>query len=139
MQSSTGSPTDGLFEVLARLRGSWPKRGFSWDNRLSCIASSFGNDLSDEARRAAAIAFPYEWTKQTLHTAPPIIRDIADRTGGIRADQRLLATQPFGKLIAYGMWWPWGDETTISLRIGLAGSGATYEESRLREVFGALE
>jgi hypothetical protein len=139
MQSSTGSPTEGLFEVLGRLRTSWPKRGWSWDSRVSCVASSFGHDLMEEARQAAAIAFPYEWTKPTLQSAPPIIRDIAERTGGVRADQRLLATQPFGKLIAYGMWWPWGDEITISLRIGLAGSGASYEEARLREAFSALE
>jgi hypothetical protein len=37
------------------------------------------------------------------------------------------------------MWWPWGDEITISLRIGLAGTGAVQEEDRLRTAFDALE
>ena len=26
-----------------------------------------------------------------------------------------------GRLVGYGLWWPWGDEITVSLRIGLGG------------------
>jgi hypothetical protein len=54
-------------------------------------------------------------------------------------DQRLYSSDLGGRLFAFGLWWPWGDETTISLRIGLGGYVAEADLVRLREVFDALE
>jgi hypothetical protein len=124
-----------LFESLARFRQSWPKRGWSWDGRVSCIASSFGVDLADEARATLASVFPHSWTHRTITRAPAILQQIAERTGGIRSDQALYSTDPFGGAIAFGLWWPWGDDTTISYRIGIAGGSYELEE-QLRDTFG---
>lgn len=128
-------PVEPLFESLARFRQGWPKRGWSWDTRLSCVASSFGVDLVDEARTALELGFPHSWTHRTLSRAPAVVLQIAERTGGVRNDQMLFATEPHGGVIAFGLWWPWGDDTTISYRIGIAGSGHDLEE-RLRDTFG---
>jgi hypothetical protein len=128
-------PSQPLFELLARFRVSWPKRGWSWDSRVSCIASSFGVDLSDEARATLAGVFPHSWTHRTVTRSPAVLQQIAERTGGIRADQVLYSTDPHGGVIAFGLWWPWGDDTTISFRIGMAGGGYELEE-QLRDTFG---
>ncbi|MEZ4221206.1 MAG: hypothetical protein R3B13_09760 [Polyangiaceae bacterium] len=134
---TTRAPSDELFASLAKFRAEWPKRGWSWDNRLSCVASAFGVDLVDEARAALPHAFPHQWNHRSLGQAPPIVQQIAERTGGVRQDQLIVATQPAGGAIAYGLWWPWGDDTTISLRIGVAGGPVMSLEERLRETFGA--
>src|SRR5687768_10360991 len=120
----TSRSVQPLFDLLTRFRQTWPKRGWSWDTRVSCIASSFGVDLVDEARSALAPAFPHSWTHRTLAKAPPILGQIAERTGGVRADQMLYSTDPHGGVVAFGLWWPWGDDTTISYRIGLSGGGS---------------
>ena len=44
-----------------------------------------------------------------------------------------------GRLVAFGLWWPWGDETTISFRVGIGGYVLEPDLMRLREAFGALD
>jgi hypothetical protein len=133
------SSTDQLFEALKRLRTKWPKGGWSWDNRLSCVASSFGIELVTEAHTALADCLPHEWTMKSIGASPPAVREIADATGGIRPDQRLFSSDPGGRIIGYGLWWPWGDDITISLRVGLAGYVAEADTYRFRDLFDALD
>jgi hypothetical protein len=119
------------------LRGAWPARGWSWDGRLMCITSSFSADLEAQARAAVATALANEWTSATIHGAPLALRDIVERVGGVRAGQLVLARPAVSGPFVYGLWWPWGDELTISLRIGLGGPGATEDAfQRLRDAFG---
>jgi hypothetical protein len=125
-----------LFQQLEQFRGEWPKRGWSWDARFMCVASAFSADLADEANTALAKTFPHRWGSKTLASAPPLIQQIAERTGGVRADQWIFATNASGGAILYALWWPWGDDTTITLRVGLPTANPTLE-NRLMEVFGA--
>ncbi len=126
-----------MFQALAAFRQSWPGGGFSWDSRLSCVASSFSVQLEAEARQAIAKSFRQQWTSKTVRTSPEPVQLISDQVGGIRPDQILVSTEPNDSLMAYGLWWPWGDDVTISFRIGLSGlSGVRYEED-FRELFGA--
>ena len=113
-----------IFEALSRLRTSWPKRGWSWDSRFETVASTFGTDLLTEAKTSAAMALPHVWTDKTLGTAPTALRDLAKKTGGVRAAQMLLSGDPHGILLPYGLWWPWEDGRTISLRIGIEGASS---------------
>jgi len=128
-----------LFETLGQLRRNWIKGGWSWDNRFNCLASSFNVEQDAEARVVVLRYLPHEYNAKTVPTAPTQLREIAETTGGVRVDQRLYSTDLGGRLIAFGLWWPWGDETTISLRIGLGGYVAEADLVRLREVFDALE
>jgi len=137
---SFGSPSDSLSLILGAmkdLRATWPSRGWSWDKRVSCVTSSFVVELEVKARAAAAPAFPSEWTSSTIGRAPPALRDIADRTGGLRAGQTILVSNAPGSGFAYALWWPWGDGMTTSARIGLGGTFASESSlEKLRDVFG---
>jgi hypothetical protein len=133
------SSTDQLFDSLKRLRSKWPKGGWSWDNRLSCVASSFGIELVPEAQAALGDSMPNEWNMKNIGSAPPIVREIVESTGGIRPEQLLFSSDPGARIIAYGLWWPWGDDITISLRVGLAGYVAEADNFRFRDLFDALE
>jgi hypothetical protein len=130
---------DQLFEALRRLRARWPKDGWSWDNRLSCVASSFGIELVDDARAALADCLPHEWNVKNIGSAPAAIREIAEATGGIRPDQMLFSGNPGGRFVGYGLWWPWGNDITISARVGLAGNVSDADRSRLLDLFQVLE
>jgi hypothetical protein len=121
---------------MKELRASWPSRGWSWDSRLSCVSSSFNCELDTNAR-AAASSLVTEWTSATIQKAPAHLRELADRTGGLRAGQRLLTSTAIGASFVYGLWWPWGDGMTTSMRIGLGGPDATSDAlQRLRDAFG---
>ncbi len=128
-----------LFETLGQLKSNWIKGGWSWDNRFNCLASSFSTEQDAEARAVVLRYLPREYTTKTVSGAPSQVRQVAETTGGLRVDQRLYSTDMGGRLFAFGLWWPWGDETTISLRLGLGGYVAEADLVRLRDVFDALE
>ncbi len=126
-----------IFEGLARMKASWPTRGWSWDSRLYCCTSSFTAEQEPQARRAAALALPSEWTASTMARAPDQLRDTVERSGGVRQGQLVLSVGPSNGLLVFGLWWPWGDAETVSLRVGLADVDPTREPyGRFRDVFG---
>jgi hypothetical protein len=131
-----GERWSALFGAMKELRASWPSRGWSWDKRLSCVTSSFSAELDAKARAAAAIALPIEWTSTTIQRAAAPLRDLAERAGGLRPGQFLLVSNSLDAAYGYGLWWPWGDGMTTSMRVGLGGPHATQDAlQRLRDVF----
>ena len=134
---SGGSTTDKLFRTLERFRQSWPKQGWSWDSRFTCVASSFHVDLTGEAESSLLSTFTEEYDHRTLSKAPDYLQELAESVGGIRSDQRIFTVRTGGRLNPYAMWWPWGDEITISARIGLLGYTRDQDFERRQEEFNA--
>lgn len=126
-----------LVDSLRKLKAAWPTRGWSLDGRFFCIASSFDSEFAASARTAALLALPTEWLSVSLPKAPGVLQDLAAQTGGLRPGQTLFASAPIGQSHAYGLWWPWRDSTSISLRIGLTGPDFTERHNaQLRDIFG---
>jgi hypothetical protein len=129
-----------VFDSLRRLQRAWVSRGWSWDRRLDCAASTFDKTHAQEAATAIRASFPHQWTSATLRGAPEVIADVAEATGGVRSDQYLYTMDIVDGVLAYGLWWPWGGEgTNISLRVGLGGRASFDEQLELRKIFGALD
>ena len=129
--------TQSLFDALRKFKSSWPARGWSWDGRFVCVASTFTVEFEELAAAAAREALPAQYTQANLASAPSNLRDLAQRTGGLRAGQFLMAHGPVGPLMGFGLWWPWGDGETISFRVGLVDIDPAREPyRRLRDVFG---
>ena len=127
-----------LLERLAQLRDSWPTPPWSWDGRFHAVVASFAKADEPTARASAMHAFPRGWTAKSLDAAPEEMRALAGRTGGLRAGQRLLAGDELIAARLFGLWWPWGNGETISLRIGILDLDATSDPvPRIRELFGA--
>ncbi len=129
------SPLEPVFDSFKALRASWPKRGWSWDNRFGCVASTFDLDVADRARELVVKTLPTVWTDRNLHEASRVLRDLCERTGGVRAGQLVYTSDPVLSVQPYALWWPWGDGRTISLRVGLESKG-DYS-AQLSELFGA--
>ena len=140
MGQPSKSPRASAIERLAFLRSGWPSRGWSWDRRFECIASTIAIELREEAWTAATSMLPTVWTDRTLANAPVQVQEVARLTGGVRSDQYLLSADPVDGMLVYGLWWPWGGEgTNISMRIGLTGYASYDEHCALRDVFGVSE
>ena len=102
-----------------------------------CITSSFTTEQEPAARKATQVALQNEWTSATIVRAPQQLRDVGERAGGVRQGQLALSTGPINGLLVYGLWWPWGDGETVSLRVGLADVDPQREPyMRFRDVFG---
>lgn len=137
MQPS-GSATDQLFARLEQLKERWPKKGWSWDYRVNCVASSFHVDLTQDAHQALVAILPEVYDYKTLAKANQHLRQAAEGVGGIRSDQLIYTLSGPGRLMPYALWWPWGDEITISVRVGLAGYAGEPDYQRLQLQFNAL-
>jgi hypothetical protein len=134
----SGSATDQLFGRLDQFKERWPKKGWSWDYRVSCVASSFHVDLTQECHEALVRTLPDVYDYKTITKASPAVRQIAEQVGGVRSDQLIYTAPSEGRLVAYALWWPWGDEITISLRLGLSGYVGESDHQRLQMQFNAL-
>jgi hypothetical protein len=111
-----------ILDGFGRFRASWPKRGWSFDNRFNCVASSFDADFAAEAKKLLAPIFPQTFTERTLAGASPAIREVALRTGGVRSTQLIFGADPVQGITPYALWWPWEEAQTISIRLGLEGA-----------------
>jgi hypothetical protein len=128
---------EAVFATLGRLRERWPSADWSYDRRLRCVSSSLPLTQADEMRAAYADALPTTWTADNLATAPEAVRALAETCGGLRAAQLLLWGGDADGPGPFGLWWPWGDGTTVTLRIGLHGlDQPKVRYPRLRDVFG---
>ncbi len=128
---------EAVFGGLTRLRDRWPAQDWSYDRRLRCVASSI--PLSNEAAARAAMAGVLDtaWSSATLAGAPAGVRALAETCGGLRAAQQLIWGGQPDAPGAFGLWWPWGDGTTVTLRIGLHDLDLPkVRYPRLRDVFG---
>ena len=130
---------DAVFATLERLRDRWPSQEWTYDRRLRCVASSIPLAREADARAAMTEALPVSFSVETLAGAGEGQRALVEKCGGLRASQLLFwggADAPG----AFGLWWPWGDGTTVSLRVGLHGVDAgKIRYPRLRDIFGIAQ
>jgi hypothetical protein len=101
-----------------------------------CVASTFDSESAATARVLIEPILPHCWTSRTMPTAPRPFPEIAERTGGLRSTQFIFGADPVGRLTLYGLWWPWEEGRTISLRIGLEGA-SNADTIELCNAFGA--
>jgi len=128
---------EAVFGALAQLRERWPSTDWTYDRRLRCVASSIPLAGAAGARATFAEALPIVWSTATLASAPASVQALAETCGGLRASQELLWGGDADGPGAFGLWWPWGDGTTVTLRLGLHGvDQPKVRYPRLRDVFG---
>jgi hypothetical protein len=128
---------ESVFEQLVALKGAWPSTDWGYDRRFKCVMSTITLAQQVAARAAMATVLPQSFTAESLPTGPPSVRALAAEYGGVRSGQMLLwgasATGPG----AFGLWWPWGDGKSVSLRVGLHDVDAPKQRyPRLRDIFG---
>jgi hypothetical protein len=118
--ANSPEPWQPLLDSLERLRSQWPGGGWAWDARFKCVASSFDKEIAERARAAMAGVLDSEWTATSISGSPPDVRALAGRYGGIRTGQMMFTGAAADGMYLFGLWWPWGDGATISLRVGVA-------------------
>lgn len=126
-----------LFAGLQTLKENWPVPDWTYDRRLKCVVSSFPKAIEDEVRATMGPVLQTVFNATTLASAPDAVRALATACGGLRSSQLLFWGGDTGAPGAFGLWWPWGDGTTVSLRIGLHDVDIPKERyPKLRDIFG---
>jgi len=92
---------------------------WEWDDYIGAVLATFNIKHAEHVRDVLDNSFASQWDDRDIVRAPASIQLIAHSLGGLRPTQRLYVTPEEERIVAYGAWWPWGDEETISIRIGL--------------------
>jgi len=90
---------------------------WSFDARFRAAAATFESSESATVRAALEQGFEAAWTTPTIGQAPTRAQELATKLGGLRPGQILFGTNADSDPILFGAWWPWGNETTISIRV----------------------
>ena len=125
--STSVEPWQPILDTLEQLRSAWPATEWTWDPRFKVVTSSLTAAAAAAARGTLTAAVPSEWTPVTFAKAPAEVRALEARCGDLRAGQLLMTASPVEGMILFGMWWPWGDGSQVSVRLGVANCERTKE------------
>ena len=119
---TSAEPWQPILDALAQLRSAWPARDWTWDHRLKCVTSSLSTEAVAAARSVLLAAVPSEWDAASFANAPDDVRALSDRCGELRPGQALLTASPVAGMVLFALWWPWGDGSKVSIRLGIANN-----------------
>lgn len=101
---------------------------WEWDDRFGAALSTFQDTREADVRALLAPGLPVCHDVKTIGDAQKLAQEIAKAFGGLRAGQKLLLSTEDQTPMLVGAWWPWGNGTTISLRVKLVVLGLSSEE-----------
>jgi hypothetical protein len=110
-----GSILEAPCRAIAAAAGDLLAWGF--DPRFRAANAAFPTSAQAPVRAALERGFDGCWSAADIAHAPARVGELAARTGGMRGGQLLFGANVAADPILFGLWWPWGDGATISIRI----------------------
>jgi hypothetical protein len=131
MLESSGS---GHCTVYQRLADAFSdSMTWEWDDRFGGVLAAFEEGEKDRVAAVLATHFSQACDGATINDAPDEVSDAMARFGGLHPGQLLYHSKLNRNLISLGLWWPWSNGTTISIRfIPHSVNGAENEIEELR-------
>ncbi len=104
-----------LFEMLVQ---SVPST-YNWemDGRFSTPFVQLDINDTKPVQESVSGIFDNQWDSSSIGKASPLEKNLAKSFFGIQKGQLLFTTQD-DDILLFGAWWPWGDDSKVSLRIG---------------------
>ena len=116
------------------VRGSEGVLVWERDDRFSAAVSAFKKPDREKIHSLVERTFPLRWDERTVRSAPQAVLDFVEAVGGLRPGQELFGSDVESGAMLWAGWWPWGDQQTISLRIGvICTDGSEAEEEQLSQ------
>lgn len=128
---------DVCLSIIAAIPGEY---SWEWDTRFLTMMVCMKENDSNQVKDKISGIFSRIIDSGSLHKATTQEKDLSKDLSGLKAGQ-LLFTYNYGENTLFGAWWPWGDGSKVSLRIGIYTQGADAEfeskvESNLKLWFG---
>lgn len=107
-------------DVCARIRSVLPAAcAWQWDDRFGVGVVSFDAAVRDAVLAALHASLPGHWDAATIKSAPQHVAKVVKDVFDIKKGQLVFAAFSDGAPALIAAWWPWGDGTTTSLRVGM--------------------
>ena len=90
---------------------------WKWDSRFETVLAEFDVANKDKVRAILDRHFRSAWDSSNIGKAPLCVKEVDTYLGNLRAGQMLFSSDTIRSAYIYCAWWPWGNGTTISIRI----------------------
>jgi hypothetical protein len=95
---------------------------WSWDEDFDVARVVIHKPEMDAMLPILKKEFTHQWDFTSIGKAPVFIENFINSLFGIIPDQILFTTSKGPGPILFAVWWPWGNENYVSLRIGIYSS-----------------
>ncbi len=90
---------------------------WKWDSRFETALAEFQTVDQEIVEQAIGQFLTAVWDPSTIDDAPEEIQLIVGQFGGLMPGQRFFHSDLSQEEFLFAAWWPWGNGTTISLRV----------------------
>ncbi|MEH6592030.1 MAG: hypothetical protein V7746_17335 [Halioglobus sp.] len=139
MVEPSGSDLSSTIEALGEALPESLK--WEWDDRFDGVLAAFEVIDKDHILEILNSQFGQAWDGTSISNAPDSISCAIQEFGRMTANQLLFTSDSDRDVILLGLWWPWGNGATISIRfITYASENSASDKesvrSALRGAFG---
>ncbi|MCP4138029.1 MAG: hypothetical protein GY754_44105 [bacterium] len=99
-----------------------PVYRWQWDRRLGVGFIAFAKEDLEVIFSAVTKAFDMKWDSSNYNTSA-FMPKLVDHLAGMSDLQLVFTSEGLEDAVVYAAWWPWGDGSNISLRVGLFRTG----------------
>ena len=136
---SSGADLNGIYKGLADALSD--SLTWEWDGRFGGVLAAFDVDDKERVSGIVNTQLTQVWDGASINDAPKSVSSAIQNFGGLKSGQLLFTSDVTQNVILLGLWWPWGNGTTISIRFvpyGLDSSEENVDDDRttLKSIFG---
>jgi hypothetical protein len=111
---------DPLQGICQRIRLNVPSQcSWKWDREFDLALLVFDMEDADLLYFPLVKEFEKQWDFDTINDPSNSFCSYVNSAFGLVPGQKLFTTNVLDGITLFAAWWPWGDDTKVSLRIGL--------------------
>lgn len=112
-------------EICRRISLNIPQKNqWRWDDKFGTALVTFEKIDMELIYFPISLEFSHQWDFISIDQADgPFFAHFVDRFGLVPG-QKIFTTENGAGIVLFATWWPWGDDTHFSLRVGLFAQDA---------------
>jgi hypothetical protein len=110
---------DGFRDLAQAFHGTID---WKWDGRFKVALGEFPVGSKEQVRAILDRSFVHVWDSSNIKAAPDVVQQVKALLGGLMPGQLLFVSNDAATPYMFCAWWPWGNGTTISIRMAPFGA-----------------
>ncbi|MBN1932535.1 MAG: hypothetical protein JW786_13110 [Desulfobacterales bacterium] len=112
-----------------------PSSKWRWDSEFNLASVVFDHEDADLIYFPLSDEFDKKWDYLTIESSSQPINDYINSIFGLVPGQKIFTSTEDSGLTLFAAWWPWGDESKISLRVGMLPlKGQVLDQNEIKKL-----